>query len=131
MLYSIKFFQEDLIKLFSFHLTKKNSRLSDDVPVQSDSIPLINIYFTVCMGFSLSAMIWFSIMNMLKENKKVPKFCKWLVLNVICYMMCMKNFKIKKNHSSLTEKQNNKGFEKKKFFLAILFVYTATKIINQ
>jgi hypothetical protein len=38
-------------------------RLSDDVPVQSDSIPLINIYFTTCMAFSLSAMFWFSIVN--------------------------------------------------------------------
>jgi nicotinic acetylcholine receptor, invertebrate len=40
-------------------------RLSDDVPVQSDSVPLINIYFTVCMSFSLAAMIWFSLRNYL------------------------------------------------------------------
>lgn len=65
-------------------------RLSDDVPVQSDSIPLINIYFTLCMTFSLTAMVWFSIVNLLKERKKVPNCCKLLVLRYICYVMCIK-----------------------------------------
>ncbi|RNA21549.1 neuronal acetylcholine receptor subunit alpha-10-like [Brachionus plicatilis] len=65
-------------------------RLSDDVPVQSDSIPLINIYFTLCMTFSLTAMVWFSIVNLLKERKKVPDFCKMLVLKYLCYVMCIK-----------------------------------------
>ena len=47
-------------------------RLSDDVPVQSDSVPLINIYFTLCMMTALCAMLWFSLMNILRENKKLP-----------------------------------------------------------
>ncbi len=70
-------------------------RLSDDVPVQSDSIPLINIYFTLCMSFSLSAMIWFSIKNILKENKRVPSFIRYVVSNYICDIMCynLKNHK--------------------------------------
>ena len=67
-------------------------RLSDDVPVQSDSIPLINIYFTLCMTFSLTAMIWFSIMNLMRENKRVPKCIRYLVLNYICYLICFKKY---------------------------------------
>ena len=47
-------------------------RLSDDVPVQSDYIPLINIYFTLCMSISLFAMIWFSIIQILKDRPRVP-----------------------------------------------------------
>ena len=44
--------------LLSFAVFKL--RLSDDVPVQSDSIPLINVYFTLCISFSLASMVWFS-----------------------------------------------------------------------
>ena len=63
-------------------------RLSDDVPVQSDNIPLINNYFTMCMTFSLSAMIWFSMMNKLREKPNVPNCIRYIVLNYICYLMC-------------------------------------------
>jgi len=63
-------------------------RLSDDVPVQADSVPLINIYFTLCMSFSLTAMVWFSIMNLLRERKKVPNFCRCIVQNNFCIVLC-------------------------------------------
>lgn len=65
-------------------------RLSDDVPVQSDSVPLVNIYFTICMTFSLAAMIWFSMINLMRENKRAPGFIRHIVLNYICYIMCSK-----------------------------------------
>jgi hypothetical protein len=63
-------------------------RLSDDVPVQSDNIPLINIYFTMCMTFSLSAMIWFSIINRCREKNRVPTYVRFIVVNYICFLMC-------------------------------------------
>jgi hypothetical protein len=63
-------------------------RLSDDVPVQSDSIPLINVYFTLCMSTSLTAMIWFSLKNILKENKQVPSVVRYIVTNYIFHFMC-------------------------------------------
>jgi hypothetical protein len=62
-------------------------RLSDDVPVQSDNIPLINIYFTMCMIFSLSAMIWFSIINGFREKNQVPKYMRFIVVNYICFLI--------------------------------------------
>ena len=104
------------------------------MPVQSDTIPLINVYFTLCMGFSLSAMIWFSVMNLLREHKKVPKFFRFIVLNYICYIMCVKTFKIKKRAKSCCCTNTNdtpvKGrrylldFEKKqKFFLSKLIFF--------
>jgi hypothetical protein len=48
---------------------KKNFH-AKKVPVQSDSVPLINIYFTVCIVFSLASMVWFSILNNLREKSK-------------------------------------------------------------
>lgn len=34
-------------------------------------------------------MIWFSWMNLLRERKQVPKFCRYIVLNYVCYLMCI------------------------------------------
>ena len=65
-------------------------RLSDDVPVQSDSIPLINIYFTLCISFSLSSMLWFSALINIKEKKKMSKNLRKFILNYVCFLMCNK-----------------------------------------
>ncbi len=67
-------------------------RLSDDVPVQSDITPLINIYFTLCMIFSLSAMIWFSLRNVLVQNKFLPKWLRYIITNYICRIMFIKKY---------------------------------------
>lgn len=55
-------------------------RQNEDVPSQSDVLPLINVYFHLCMLFSLSAMIWFSIINKLKEKKYLPKKLQYLIV---------------------------------------------------
>lgn len=85
------------------------SRLSDDVPVQSDSVPLINIYFTICMSFSLLAMIWFSLMNLLRENKRVPSCCRYIVLNYVCYLMCADKFESTKKESCSSQENSRKA----------------------
>lgn len=58
-------------------------RLSDDVPVQADTVPLVNIYFTLCMSFSLNAMIWFSYINLLRSRKNVPKIIRYIVVKFL------------------------------------------------
>ena len=72
--------------LLSFAVFKL--RLSDDVPVQSDSIPLINIYFTLCISFSLASMIWFSIVNYLRENKPLPQWIRYIITKFITRLIC-------------------------------------------
>ena len=67
--------------------------MSDDVPSQSDSIPLFNIYFIGCMLISLLALLWFNTLNNLRNhanNLRIPRF---IVTRVICYLMCRKNYK--------------------------------------
>jgi hypothetical protein len=72
--------------LLSFAVFKL--RLSDDVPVQSDSIPLINIYFTLCISFSLSSMVWFSFIDYKRESKKpLSKLFRHVVLKYVCAIM--------------------------------------------
>ena len=94
-------------------------RLSDDVPVQSDNIPLINIYFTVCMTFSLSAMIWFSIINRFREKNQVPKYIRFIVVNYICFLMG--DFKHANKPKSKIVKPKNKRNKKNKPNKSILF----------
>ena len=54
-------------------------KLSDTVPVKSDTISLISIYYMICMLYSLTAMIWFTLVFMWKEKKKLPTFIRKVV----------------------------------------------------
>ena len=91
-------------------------RLSDDVPVQSDIIPLINIYFISCMFFSLSAMVWFSLKNIMIENQKCPTKLKYFVQHILWHIMFLK-YKYRtikhKNH----EQNNNNNIDTQKNIL--------------
>jgi hypothetical protein len=78
--------------LLSFAVFKL--RLSDDVPAQSDSIPLINIYFTLCISFSLASMIWFSTFEYLTaRTKPLSKESRNFILNYLCKLMSIKQDK--------------------------------------
>ena len=46
------------------------NRLSEQVPVTSDSIPLISVYYIICFFFSLTSMVWFAFLNNLKVKEK-------------------------------------------------------------
>lgn len=83
-------------------------RLSDDVPVQSDSIPLINVYFTLCMSFALSAMIWFSLRNILVENKHIPNWIRYLIFNYIWYILFVGYWKRYRDRVNQIKNQSNK-----------------------
>jgi 5-hydroxytryptamine receptor 3 len=74
-------------------------RLSDDVPAQSNTIPLINIYYFLCMTFSLASMIWFSIIDYLRERKKsIPKIARNIILDIICKIMFIKTDQLIKSY---------------------------------
>lgn len=66
--------------------------------IENSNIPLINIYYVGCMSFSLTAMVWFFLMNLLREyleeHKTIPNACRLIVLKVICPLMCTKGYKI-------------------------------------
>ena len=60
------------------------------MPAQSDSVPLVNIYFMMCMAFSLSAMIWFSMINKLREMKVTSIKCRKITILYLSYIVCRK-----------------------------------------
>lgn len=69
-------------------------RLSEDVPSQSDSMPLFNIYFLGCMFFSLFAMIWFFVMSILHDEKKLNRCTRCVVTKFVCPVMFIDNHRI-------------------------------------
>ena len=77
------------------------------VPVQSDSIPLINVYFSLCIGFSLFSMLWFSIVNYMRDECMLPKCLKNLLLKK--YSQVLTTIRIKK---SVNELETDKQLEK-------------------
>ena len=64
------------------------------------------------MSFSLASMVWFFLMHCLRERiecqEKLPCFCRYLVLQVICYLFCIKKYKTVKVPRSKEGSKNNK-----------------------
>jgi hypothetical protein len=88
-------------------------RLSDDVPVQSDIVPLINIYFILCMFFSLSAMVWFSLKNIMIDKKRCPTNLKCFVSTILWHLMFLR-YKYKRFEAKTDLKNNKKMFNSSK-----------------
>jgi len=92
--------------LLSFAVFKL--RLSDDVPVQSESIPLINVYFILCILYSLSSMVWFSLLNNLKEQKPLSNFFRQFLIQYVCFLMCIRTNNKNDTNKDKINKQLNK-----------------------
>jgi hypothetical protein len=49
-------------------------KVSDDMPIQSDHLPLITYYFFLSLLYSLISFVWFFVVDRLKSVKHVPSF---------------------------------------------------------
>ena len=49
-------------------------RVSSDIPVQSEYLPIIGFYFIFAITFILIAFIWFIILNQFNEKKSIPRY---------------------------------------------------------
>jgi hypothetical protein len=73
-------------------------RLSDDVPAQSDTIPLINVYYILCITLSLASMIWFSIIDYLKNRTEpLSKISRTIILKYLCKILFIKHHLLTKS----------------------------------
>lgn len=60
------------------------------------------------MLISLLALLWFSTMNNLRTSDNLPRSCRYVVLNIICHLMCLKNYKpIPRNSETLLNNLKN------------------------
>lgn len=39
------------------------------------------------MIFSLLSILWFNQMNIYRTKTEMPRFCRWIVLRYVCYIM--------------------------------------------
>lgn len=49
-------------------------RIASDISIQSEFIPLINVYFIFSMVFTLVSMIWYVILNSFATKRTMPRF---------------------------------------------------------
>lgn len=49
-------------------------RTSGDLPIQSDFLPLISLYFVITMGITLLTILWFFLCNYMITRKTMPRF---------------------------------------------------------
>lgn len=49
-------------------------RISNEIPIQSEYMPLITLYFILSIFYTLITFIWHIVKNFLTTNKKWPKF---------------------------------------------------------
>ena len=70
-------------------------RVSSDIPVQSEYLPIIGYYFIFAISFILVSFIWFITLNKFAEKKKMPQFL--IKIAEAVRMLCCLNDKTKSN----------------------------------
>ncbi len=55
-------------------------RAAEDLPIMSDYMPLIGLYFLLSMLYTFLSLIWFAACNSLRTSSSLPKFVKRLGL---------------------------------------------------
>ena len=89
-------------------------RVSSDIPVQSDYLPLISLFFILSLFYTFISLYWFVLANYLRTKNKIPSFleslAKFLILLNIAFKYRSKN-KIKsiKNEEETTTKSEDKS----------------------
>jgi hypothetical protein len=53
-------------------------RVSSFIPIQSDYLPLISLYFFFSLLYTMISFIWFLVYEMIKSKKYQPKWLKLL-----------------------------------------------------
>ncbi len=73
-------------------------RIASDLPVQSEYLPMISIYFFFGIIFTLISLIWFLVANYYSSKNEIPSF-----------FICMSRLKISKTVPiKITEQTKNK-----------------------
>ena len=76
------FFLQINIALTSFLTMSSNAlRVSSQMPIQSDRLPLITYYFFLSLLYSFISFVWFFVIDRLKSKKSLPaSFVKFIMM---------------------------------------------------
>jgi hypothetical protein len=89
-------------------------RVSADIPIQSEYLPLISLYFFLGLFFTFISFNWFVAINSFRTNKSVPSILKNISKKIICLL---NRFKLLSN----SEFENNDETENSINTLNFLF----------
>ena len=64
-------------------------RVSSDIPVQSEYLPLIYVYFLLGLLYTFVSFIWFLISNVYKTNNYLPKHLKYFARALKRFYRCL------------------------------------------
>ena len=68
-------------------------RISSDLPVQSEYMPLVSIYFNICILYTLISLIWFAIANYFVDKTRLPKCLKLFAVKIRSILFSRKRVK--------------------------------------
>ncbi len=81
-------------------------RISQDIPTQSEYLPMISLYFIASILFVLIAFAWFIIENYFKTNLFLPNWLLFLMTNIQKLIDKFKSVKMKKRTRIIFVKPN-------------------------
>ena len=87
-------------------------KLSNEIPVQSECIPLMGLFLLISSIFNLFAMIWFIILNYFKSKEYLPKVLS-LPGDCLQKIVCLCFHKKIKQKSNMNQVSNSSEPEQK------------------
>ena len=79
-------------------------RVSNDIPIQSEYLPLITLYFVLSLLFTFISFAWFVYLEYLKSQKYLPAFTINFFLSLKRKIQFINKIKDKQNKTKSTGK---------------------------
>lgn len=93
-------------------------RVASDIPIQSDYLPLISLYFILSLFYTFISLNWFVLLNHFRSKNSLPKFLESLAVFYKLFCFGIKEFTCNKNKirsfkadENKNETENNNKFE--------------------
>ena len=86
-------------------------RISSDLPVQSEFIPFITIYYIASIFLTFVSMLWFCLLNRMQTKNHIPFLLKKLAILITNIRRTKKSFKIKNSEINEIKKMDQANSE--------------------
>lgn len=91
-------------------------RVSNDIPVQSEYLPLISLYFFLSLLYAFASFLWFTFLEYAKSQKKIEKHFNHFLIFIKSFYNKKSNNRV---YNSNDENQSN-----------IIYIETIIKMMN-
>ena len=95
-------------------------RISNDIPTQSDYLPLISVYMVLSMIYILLGMVFFILIELFSKKKKIPRVFLFIIINYLKLIKCNRKEKQAQVKNRNREIKNRENLEIKPEFDKII-----------